>query len=79
MLPRWTKRRAGEALVALMAALGYDHFAVVGHDRGARVGYRLALDHPSHVASYASLAVVPILDAGARIGAGRLDLRPGRP
>ena len=62
MVPRWTKRRAGEALVDLMAGRGHDHFAVVGHDRGARVGYRLALDHPDRVRAYASLAVVPIHD-----------------
>ena len=62
MAPRWTKRRAGEALVALMRDLGHESFAVVGHDRGARVGYRLTLDHPDRVSAYASLAVVPTLD-----------------
>jgi haloacetate dehalogenase len=35
---------------------------MVGHDRGARVGYRLALDHASHVISFCPMAVVPILD-----------------
>ena len=63
MVPRWTKRRAGAALVALMDGLGHRRFAVVGHDRGARVGYRLALDHPDRVARFASLAVVPTADA----------------
>ena len=66
-LPRWTKRRVGDALVALMAALGHPRFSVVGHDRGARAGYRLALDHPAMVNAYASLAVVPTLDAMASI------------
>ncbi len=61
--PRCTKRRAGAALVALMDRLGHSRFGVVGHDRGARVGYRLALDHPDRVAALASLAVVPTLDA----------------
>ena len=70
MVPRWTKRRAGEALVAMMDALGHDRFAVVGHDRGARVGYRLALDHPDRVAAYASLAVVPTLDVMAGVDLG---------
>ena len=61
--PRWTKRRAAASLVSLMGALGDERFGVVGHDRGARVGYRLSLDHPDKVAAFASLAVVPTLDA----------------
>lgn len=61
--PRWTKRRVGDALVALMEVLGYRRFAVVGHDRGARAGYRLALDHPELATAFASLTVVPTLDA----------------
>ena len=36
--PRWTKRRVANALVELMARLGYSRFDVVGHDRGARAG-----------------------------------------
>ena len=67
MTPRWTKRRVGEAIVALMEELGHDRFGTVGHDRGARVGYRLALDHPKRVPAFASLAVVPTLDAMAAI------------
>jgi len=63
MTQRWTKRRVGQALVALMGRLGFNHFAVVGHDRGARVGYRMSLDHPNRVRAYASLTVVPTLDA----------------
>jgi haloacetate dehalogenase len=61
--PRWTKRRVGAALVALMRSLGHYRFAVVGHDRGARVGYRLALDNPDVVAAFSSLTVVPTVDA----------------
>lgn len=61
--PRWTKRRVADALIALMAKLGYRRFAVVGHDRGARAGYRLALDYPGQVTHFASLAVIPTLDA----------------
>ncbi len=41
-----------------MAALGFDRFHLVGHDRGARVGYRLAYDRPDCVASLAVLDVV---------------------
>lgn len=60
---RWTKRRVARALVALLLELGHRRFAVVGHDRGARAGYRLALDHPGVVTAFAALAVVPTLDA----------------
>lgn len=65
--PRWTKRRVASAFVAMMGRLGHERFAVVGHDRGARAGYRLALDHPQCVAAYASLTVIPTLDAFASI------------
>jgi haloacetate dehalogenase len=64
---RWTKRRVAHALVELMSALGHERFAVVGHDRGARAGYRMALDHPERVAAYASLTVVPTIDAFASV------------
>ena len=58
----WDKREVAAELVLLMRSLGHERFHVVGHDRGARVGYRLALDHPGQVSSFTSLAVVPILD-----------------
>jgi haloacetate dehalogenase len=57
-------------LVALMEDRGYERFAVVGHDRGARVAYRLALDHPERVTSAAMLNVVPTIDQFERMGAG---------
>ncbi|GAA1846669.1 alpha/beta hydrolase [Pseudonocardia ailaonensis] len=43
----------------VMAELGFDRFAVVGHDRGARVTHRLALDHPSRVERLALLDILP--------------------
>uniref|UniRef100_B0T6Q1 Alpha/beta hydrolase fold n=1 Tax=Caulobacter sp. (strain K31) TaxID=366602 RepID=B0T6Q1_CAUSK len=58
----WDKREAAAELVLLMRNLGHERFHVVGHDRGARVGYRMALEHPGQVRSFCSLAVVPILD-----------------
>ena len=58
----WDKRDVAAELVLLMRRLGHERFHVVGHDRGARVGYRLALDYPGQVSSFSSLAVVPILD-----------------
>lgn len=58
----WDKREAAREIVALMNSLGHRRFAVVGHDRGARVGYRVALDFPEQVTAYCSVAVVPTLD-----------------
>src|SRR5205814_1819886 len=62
------RERAAE-LVELMARLGFERFAVVGHDRGGRVAYRMALDHPAAVARRAALSTVPTADrdAGRRI------------
>jgi haloacetate dehalogenase len=42
-----------------MESLGFDSFAVVGHDRGARVGHRMALDYPDCVTKLAVLDIVP--------------------
>ena len=42
----YSKRVMAQDQIATMRALGFERFAVAGHDRGARVGYRLALDHP---------------------------------
>jgi haloacetate dehalogenase len=44
---------------ALMAELGSDRYAVVGHDRGARVAHRLALDAPDAVTRVALLDILP--------------------
>ena len=66
----YTKREMAAELVELMAGLGHERFAVVGHDRGARVAYRLALDHPRQVTCVALLNVVPTIDQFERMGAG---------
>ncbi|TIS61506.1 MAG: alpha/beta hydrolase, partial [Mesorhizobium sp.] len=42
----YAKRAMAADLVALMTTLGFSRFTVAGHDRGGRVAYRLALDHP---------------------------------
>jgi haloacetate dehalogenase len=47
--------------VGLMRALGHERFAVVGHDRGARVAHRMALDHPDAVTRVAVLDILPTL------------------
>jgi haloacetate dehalogenase len=66
----YTKREMAAELIELMADLGYERFAVVGHDRGARVAYRLALDHPDRVARVGLINVVPTIDQFERMGAG---------
>ena len=61
-----SKRAMAADCVALMRALGHERFAVVGHDRGAYVAFRAALDHPGCVERLAVLDAVPIADALAR-------------
>jgi haloacetate dehalogenase len=67
----FTKREMAADLVGLMGAIGFDRFAVVGHDRGARVAYRMALDHPSCVEQLAVLNVIPTVDQFQRMAAAR--------
>jgi haloacetate dehalogenase len=45
--------------VAVMARLGFERFALAGHDRGGRCAYRLALDHPTRVSKLAVLDILP--------------------
>src|SRR4051812_14664772 len=45
----YSKRAMALDQVHLMSSLGFDHFRVTGHDRGARCAYRLELDHPECV------------------------------
>jgi haloacetate dehalogenase len=66
----YSKREMAGELVELMAACGHERFAVVGHDRGARVAYRLALDHPERVTRVAVLNVVPTVVQFERMAAG---------
>jgi haloacetate dehalogenase len=55
----YAKRTLAMDQIRLMQLLGYEHFSVVGHNRGARVARRLALDHPASVSNVALLDVVP--------------------
>jgi haloacetate dehalogenase len=66
----YTKREMADELVRLMDELGHERFAIVGHDRGARVAYRLALDHPDRVERAVLLNVLPTIDQFERMGAG---------
>lgn len=54
-----SKRVWARRLVTAMAELGFESFSVCGHDRGGRVAYRMALDHPTRVQRVAVLDIVP--------------------
>ena len=64
-----SKRAMASTIIAAMSALGHDRFVVIGHDRGGRVAYRLALDHPERVDRLAVLDVVPTYDVWDRADA----------
>ena len=64
-----SKRALAADQVQAMAALGYERFAVAEHDRGGRVAYRMALDHPDRVSAAAVLDVVPTGEVWARADA----------
>jgi haloacetate dehalogenase len=55
----YSKRAMAADQVEVMRALGFERFAVIGHDRGGRVAHRMALDHPDHVDRLAVLDIAP--------------------
>ena len=55
----YSKRAMALDHVEVMKSFGFDKFAVVGHDRGGRVGHRMALDHPDKITRLAVLDIVP--------------------
>lgn len=55
----YTFRAMGEDNFDLMDHLGFERFQVAGHDRGARVGFRMALDQPRRIERLAVLDIVP--------------------
>jgi haloacetate dehalogenase len=62
----YSKRAIANELVEVMSQLGFPTFTLIGHDRGGRVSYRLALDHPNAVERLAVFDVIPILEGWAR-------------
>jgi len=64
----YSKRAMADDQIAVMRKLGYTQFMVAGHDRGGRVAYRMALDHPDVVRKLAVLDIIPTLDAFERGG-----------
>ena len=67
----YSKRAMARDMVDAMAVLGHERFALAGHDRGARVGYRLCLDHPARVTRFATLDVVPTIEVWDEMDADR--------
>lgn len=81
----YSKRAMGGDVVAVMSALGHERFAVVGHDRGGRVGHRLALDHPDRITRLCAIDIVPtravFRNAGQAVATGNFHwfflIQPG--
>lgn len=59
----YSKRTMANDIVAMTAALGFDHFGLIGHDRGALVAVRAGLDHPDTIDFLGILDVLPTLDS----------------
>jgi haloacetate dehalogenase len=62
----YSKRAMASDQISVMRELGFERFFVCGHDRGGRVAYRMALDHPDHVLALAVLDIVPTWEAFSR-------------
>jgi haloacetate dehalogenase len=63
---RYSKREMAADMLAVMQSLGHPQFALLAHDRGARVAHRLALDHPQAVRRLVLLDIAPTLDMYAQ-------------
>jgi haloacetate dehalogenase len=63
----FTKRALAQAMIAAMEQLGHVRFAIAGHDRGGRVAYRLALDHPGRLSQLAVLDILPTYEYWAKM------------
>jgi haloacetate dehalogenase len=58
----FSKRRMAALIVSAMASMGYATFSVMGHDRGARVAYRMSLDHPATIRRLVIIEIIPTSD-----------------
>ena len=67
----YDKRSMAKAMVEVMQSLGHDKFAIVGHDRGGRVAYRLALDDTERVSKLSTLDIVPTWEMWTGLNAKR--------
>jgi haloacetate dehalogenase len=59
----YSKRTMANDMVSVMEQLGFSEFYLAGHDRGGRVAYRMALDHPAPIKKLCVLDIIPTLDA----------------
>lgn len=66
----FSKRHMAALLVSTMASIGHKEFSVMGHDRGARVAYRMALDHPASIRSVVIVEIIPTSDMWDAFDAG---------
>ncbi|WP_239780526.1 alpha/beta hydrolase [Pantoea sp. 9140] len=62
-----SKRAKAKDCIELMSQLGFEQFALVGHDRGSYTAYRAALDYPERITRLAVLDCIPILEALNRV------------
>lgn len=70
-----SKRAVAAMLIKVMANLGHAEFNVLGHDRGARVAYRMALDHPDVVRKLGIIEIVPTADMWAKFDDADMALK----
>ncbi|HUH84844.1 MAG TPA: alpha/beta hydrolase [Stellaceae bacterium] len=67
----YAKRAMARDMAELMTTLGHERFLLAGHDRGARVGFRLSLDAPERVQRFAALDIIPTLDVWEQMDADK--------
>lgn len=65
----YAKRLMATDMIAVMQAFGHDSFFVAGHDRGGRIAYRMALDHPHAVRRLSILDIIPTGEVWSRADA----------
>lgn len=65
----YSKRAMAQDCLAVMRTLGHARFMVAGHDRGGRVAYRLALDHPEAVSALIPVDIIPTAEVWRRTSA----------
>ena len=58
----YSKRTMAQDMADLLTALDISRADVLGHDRGARVAYRFALDHPERLGKLGIIEIVPTAD-----------------
>lgn len=63
----YDKRSMANVMIELMEKLGHVRFHLAGHDRGGRVAYRMALDHPGRLVKLAVLDIIPTFEMWHRM------------